>query len=55
MTGPHGTDATSYMLIFAAALVMAVGGTPLIRRLALRLGLVDHPARASCRPAPYPC
>lgn len=54
MTGPHGTDATSYMLIFAAALVMAVGGTPLIRRLALRLGLVDHPGARKLQTSPVP-
>ena len=54
MTGPHGTDATAYMLIFAAALAMAIGGTPLIRRLALRLDVVDHPSARKLHASPVP-
>jgi UDP-GlcNAc:undecaprenyl-phosphate GlcNAc-1-phosphate transferase len=38
-----GTDVTTYMLILASALAMAAGGTPVIRRLALRLGVIDKP------------
>jgi UDP-GlcNAc:undecaprenyl-phosphate/decaprenyl-phosphate GlcNAc-1-phosphate transferase len=33
----------TYILIFAAALSFALGGTPMVRRLALATGLVDHP------------
>ncbi len=54
MTGPHGTDATAYMLIFAAALAMAIGGTPLIRRLALRLDVVDRPSARKLHASPVP-
>ena len=34
----------TYMLIFAAALTLAIGGTPLARRLALNTGVVDIPS-----------
>jgi UDP-GlcNAc:undecaprenyl-phosphate GlcNAc-1-phosphate transferase len=54
MNGPHGTDATAYMLIFATALVMAVGGTPLVRRLALRLGVIDQPGVRKVHLSPIP-
>ena len=54
MTGPHGTDATAYMLIFAAALAMAIGGTPLVRRLALRLDVVDRPSARKVHASPVP-
>lgn len=35
---------TIYLLIFAAAAVLAIGGTPVARRLALRAGVIDHPS-----------
>jgi UDP-GlcNAc:undecaprenyl-phosphate GlcNAc-1-phosphate transferase len=50
----QSTDATTYMLIFATALVMAVGGTPLVRRLALRLGIIDHPNTRKIHLDPIP-
>ena len=34
---------TTFMLIFASALLLAVGATPLVRRVALRLGIIDRP------------
>ena len=34
----------TYMLIFGAALALALGGTPLARRLALSTGVVDKPS-----------
>lgn len=34
----------TYMLIFAAALILAIGGTPIARRLALSTGTVDAPS-----------
>jgi UDP-GlcNAc:undecaprenyl-phosphate GlcNAc-1-phosphate transferase len=34
---------TTFMLIFASALVLAIGATPLVRRAALRLGVLDQP------------
>lgn len=34
---------TTFMLIFASALVLAIGATPLARRAALRLGVLDQP------------
>jgi UDP-GlcNAc:undecaprenyl-phosphate GlcNAc-1-phosphate transferase len=35
---------TNYMLILITALLLAVGGTPLARRLAPRLGVMDRPS-----------
>jgi UDP-GlcNAc:undecaprenyl-phosphate GlcNAc-1-phosphate transferase len=49
-----GTDVTSYMLILASALAMAVGGTPMIRRLALRLGVIDRPNARKIHVNPVP-
>jgi len=34
---------TTYMLIFAGALIFAVSGTPLARKLGWRLGIIDQP------------
>jgi hypothetical protein len=34
---------TVYLLVFAGALVLAVGATPLARWLAPRAGFIDHP------------
>jgi UDP-GlcNAc:undecaprenyl-phosphate GlcNAc-1-phosphate transferase len=42
------------MLIFASALVLAVGGTPLVRRLALRLGVLDQPNARKIHVNPIP-
>jgi UDP-GlcNAc:undecaprenyl-phosphate GlcNAc-1-phosphate transferase len=49
-----GTDVTTYLLIFASALVMAVGGTPLVRRVALRLGIIDQPSARKMHVSPIP-
>jgi UDP-GlcNAc:undecaprenyl-phosphate GlcNAc-1-phosphate transferase len=49
-----GTDVTTYLLIFASALVMAVGGTPLVRRVALRLGIIDQPNARKIHVNPIP-
>jgi len=45
---------TSFMLIFLAALLFSFGGTPLARRLALHLNLVDMPTRRKLHLAPVP-
>jgi UDP-GlcNAc:undecaprenyl-phosphate GlcNAc-1-phosphate transferase len=45
---------TTFMLIFACALVMAVGGTPLVRRMALRLGVTDQPDARKIHVSPIP-
>jgi UDP-GlcNAc:undecaprenyl-phosphate GlcNAc-1-phosphate transferase len=42
------------MIIGAAAFVVAVVGTPAMRRAALRLGVVDRPARRKLHTAPVP-
>ena len=42
------------MLIFASALVMAIGGTPVVRRLALRLGVIDRPSARKIHVNPIP-
>ena len=44
----------SYFLIFAAALVVTVVGTPLARRAAIGLGMVDHPEARKVHLAPVP-
>jgi UDP-GlcNAc:undecaprenyl-phosphate GlcNAc-1-phosphate transferase len=45
---------TTFMLIFASALVMAIGGTPLVRRIALRLGVIDQPNARKVHVNPIP-
>jgi UDP-GlcNAc:undecaprenyl-phosphate GlcNAc-1-phosphate transferase len=45
---------TTYMLIFAAALVLAVGATPVMRRLAPRFGLIDQPSARKVHSNPIP-
>jgi UDP-GlcNAc:undecaprenyl-phosphate GlcNAc-1-phosphate transferase len=45
---------TTFMLIFASALVMAIGGTPVVRRLALRLGIIDRPNARKIHVNPVP-
>lgn len=52
MTPP--SDVTAYLLIFASALAMAVGGTPLIRRVALRWGVLDQPTTRKIHVSPIP-
>ncbi len=44
----------SYVLIAAGALLLALGSTPFIRRLALRLGVVDKPNPRKIHTAPVP-
>jgi len=45
---------TVYLLVFAGALVLAVGGTPLARHLAPRLGLMDQPSARKVHTFPIP-
>jgi UDP-GlcNAc:undecaprenyl-phosphate GlcNAc-1-phosphate transferase len=45
---------TTFMLIFASALVMAIGGTPVARRMALRLGIIDRPNARKIHVNPIP-
>ena len=45
---------TTFMLIFASALVIAIGGTPLVRRIALRLGVTDQPNARKIHVNPIP-
>jgi UDP-GlcNAc:undecaprenyl-phosphate/decaprenyl-phosphate GlcNAc-1-phosphate transferase len=45
---------TTFMLIFAGALVMAVGATPVVRHLALRLGVIDQPNARKIHVNPVP-
>lgn len=42
------------MLIFAGALVFAIGGTPLARRIAPRLGVMDQPSARKMHVRPVP-
>lgn len=45
---------TSYLLIFMASLILAMGGTPLVRLLAIRVGVVDQPAARKLHTSPIP-
>jgi UDP-GlcNAc:undecaprenyl-phosphate GlcNAc-1-phosphate transferase len=49
-----GSDVTGYMLIFASALALAVGATPVVRRVALRLGVIDQPNARKIHVVPIP-
>ncbi len=44
----------SFVLIFFAALLFAVGATPLVRRAAFALGILDHPAARKVHTSPVP-
>lgn len=44
----------NFLLIFASALLLAMGGTPVVRRLALRLGVIDRPGERKLHTAPIP-
>ncbi len=45
---------TVYILVFAGALVLAVGATPLARYLAPRLGMIDRPSARKIHTHPVP-
>jgi len=45
---------TTYMLIFASALALAIGSTPLARKLAPRLGVMDQPSARKIHTRPMP-
>ncbi len=45
---------TDYLLVFAGALVLAIGATPLARRLASRVGVVDKPETRKIHRRPVP-
>jgi UDP-GlcNAc:undecaprenyl-phosphate GlcNAc-1-phosphate transferase len=45
---------TTFLLIFASALVLAIGATPLVRRVALRLGVIDQPNARKIHVNPIP-
>jgi UDP-GlcNAc:undecaprenyl-phosphate GlcNAc-1-phosphate transferase len=45
---------TTFLLIFASALVLAVGGTPVARSMALRLGVLDRPDGRKIHVDPIP-
>jgi UDP-GlcNAc:undecaprenyl-phosphate GlcNAc-1-phosphate transferase len=45
---------TTFLLIFASALTLAVGATPLVRRVALRLGIIDQPDARKIHVSPIP-
>src|SRR5690348_13421836 len=42
---PGGTNVISSIVAFAISLALVTGVTPLVRRLALDIGAVDHPGR----------
>jgi UDP-GlcNAc:undecaprenyl-phosphate GlcNAc-1-phosphate transferase len=43
-----------YLILFVASLVFGLGGTPLVRRLALRGGVVDAPSSRKIHASPVP-
>jgi UDP-GlcNAc:undecaprenyl-phosphate GlcNAc-1-phosphate transferase len=45
---------TPYLLIALSALLVAVGGTPLMRQVAIRLGVVDTPSARKIHATPVP-
>ncbi len=45
---------STLMLIFAAALTLAIGGTPLVKRLAVRVGAIDQPSARKVHTSPMP-
>jgi UDP-GlcNAc:undecaprenyl-phosphate/decaprenyl-phosphate GlcNAc-1-phosphate transferase len=45
---------TTFLLIFASALILAVGGTPVARLLAVRLGIMDRPDARKVHLDPVP-
>ena len=48
------SSTTTYILIFASALILAAGSTPLLRQLAPRLGFMDQPASRKLHSSPIP-
>ncbi len=44
----------NYLLIFASALLFAIGGTPVARRVALSLGIIDQPSARKVHRSPVP-
>ncbi len=45
---------TTFLLIFASALVLAIGATPIARHIALRLGVIDQPNARKIHINPIP-
>ncbi len=45
---------TPYLLMAASALVLAIGSTPVMRQVALRLGVIDNPAARKIHTTPVP-
>jgi UDP-GlcNAc:undecaprenyl-phosphate/decaprenyl-phosphate GlcNAc-1-phosphate transferase len=45
---------TPYLLIAASALMLAIGGTPVMRLVALRFGVIDRPAARKIHANPVP-
>ena len=43
-----------YLLMAASALIIAIGGTPLVRYAAMRLGILDQPSARKVHHAPVP-
>ncbi len=52
MEQPH--PMSNYLLMAASALVLAVGGTPMARQAALKLGVLDQPAARKLHAKPVP-
>jgi UDP-GlcNAc:undecaprenyl-phosphate GlcNAc-1-phosphate transferase len=45
---------TPFLLMAAGALIVAIGGTPVMRQVALRLGVIDAPAARKIHSSPVP-
>jgi len=45
---------TDYLLVFAGALVLAMGATPVARRLAAQVGVIDRPEKRKIHRRPVP-
>jgi UDP-GlcNAc:undecaprenyl-phosphate GlcNAc-1-phosphate transferase len=44
----------SFLLIFACAFLFGISTTPAVRRIALRLGIIDRPSTRKAHPTPVP-
>ncbi|MCB0100387.1 MAG: undecaprenyl/decaprenyl-phosphate alpha-N-acetylglucosaminyl 1-phosphate transferase, partial [Caldilineaceae bacterium] len=45
---------TPYLLMAASALVLAIGSTPVMRKVAIRYGVVDAPTARKIHASPVP-
>ena len=52
--GYHPDDVIPYLVVFGVSAGVTFAATPLVRRLSLRLGWIDHPSDRKVHPKPTP-